>query len=132
MSLFGYHKHHLEDPLEGASPAEIELYYMLTHIITRMEQNHMAVSAEVQAVLDAIKLNTSLVQSVDAALKAEAAQIADLQNQIAALQTGAPLSPEDKAALVQAAADLASTNAELQADVPDNTGGTGGTGATGP
>ena len=131
MSLFGFHKHRCDDPLEGASPAEIELYFMLTHIIKRMEQIAMAISAEIQDVLDKIKANTSLVQSVDAALKAEAAQITDLQNQIAALQAGAPLSPDDKAALLQGATDLAATNAALQADVPANTGGTGGTGATG-
>jgi hypothetical protein len=121
MSLFGFHKHREEDPLEGASPAEIELYFMLTHIIKRMEQIAMAISAEIQDVLDKIKANTSLVQSVDAAMKAEAAQITDLQNQIAALQAGAPLSADDKAALVQASADLAATNAALQADVPANT-----------
>ena len=121
MSLFGFHHHRCDDPLEGASPAEIELYFMLTHIIKRMEQIAMAISAEVQDVLDKIKSNTSLVQSVDAALKAEAAQITDLQNQIAALEVGTVLSAEDKAALAQGGADLAATNAALQADVPANT-----------
>lgn len=81
----------------------------------------MAISAEVQKVLDEIKQNTSLVASVDAALKAEAAQITDLQNQIAALQAGTVLSADDKAALLQAATDLAATNTALQADVPANT-----------
>lgn len=81
----------------------------------------MAISAEVQAVLDAIKTNTSLVASVDAALKAEAVQIKALQDQIAALQAGGTLSAEDKAGLTQGAADLATTNAALQADVPANT-----------
>ena len=93
----------------------------LEHKLAHMEKMLMAISAEVQAVLDQIKQNTSLVASVDAALKAEAVQIKALQDQIAALQTGGVLSAEDKAALVQAATDLAATNAELQADVPANT-----------
>jgi phage shock protein A len=131
MSLFGFHKHREEDPLEGASPAEIELYFMLTHIIKRMEQIAMAVSAEVQTVLDEIKQTKSLAQSVDAGVKLMQGQITDLQNQIAALQAGTVLSAEDKAALVQGAQDLADTNTSLQSDIPANTGGTGGTGATG-
>lgn len=121
MSLFGFHKHRRDDPLEGASPAEIELYFMLTHIIKNQEQFHMAVTAEIQTVLDGIKANTSLVQSVDAGLKAESALIVQLQDQIAALQAGTVLSAEDKAALLQGATDLAATNATLQADVPANT-----------
>ena len=91
-------------------------------LIANQERFQMAISAEVQAVLDQIKTNTSLVASVDAALKAEAVQITALPAQIAALQAGTTLSAEDKAALVQGAADLAATNTELQADVPANTG----------
>ena len=93
----------------------------LEHKLAQMEKMLMAISAEVQAVLDQIKQNTSLVASVDAALKAEAAQITALQAQIAALQAGTVLSAEDKAALVTAATDLAATNTTLQADVPANT-----------
>lgn len=114
MKLYGYQHHHNDNPWDDAPAWAIEL-------LALMEINHMAISAEIQAVLDGIAKNTSLVQSVDAALKAEAAQIADLQAQIAALTAGTVLSADDKAALVQAAADLAATNTELQADVPANT-----------
>jgi len=79
------------------------------------------ISAEVQALLDQAKKNTSLVASVDLGLKAEAQQIADLQAQVAALPTGTALSDEDKAAIVEATADLAASNATLQADIPANT-----------
>ncbi len=91
------------------------------HKLDHMEKLLMAISAEVQAVLDGIKTNTSLVASVDAGLKAEAVLIKALQDQIAALQAGAVLSAENAAALTQGAADLASTNATLQADVPAGT-----------
>lgn len=121
MSLFGFHKHRKEDPLEDASPIEIELYYLLVHLIKITEQHHMAISAEIQTVLDKINENTSLAQSVDAGIKLMQTQITDLQAQIASLQAGTVLSAEDKAALVQAAADLSATNTELQADIPANT-----------
>jgi hypothetical protein len=85
---------------------------------SKIEESLMAISAEVQALLDQARQNTSLVASVDLGLKAQAAQIADLQNQIAALPG---LSDEDRAAIVEATADLAAANATLQADIPANT-----------
>ena len=93
----------------------------LEHKLAHMEKMLMAISAEVQKVIDDITANTSLVKSVDAALKLQGTQITDLQAQIAALQAGSVLSAEDKAALVQAASDLEATNTTLQADVPANT-----------
>lgn len=85
----------------------------------------MAISPEVQVVIDAIAANSSLVASVDAALKAEAVQITDLQTQVAALQAqiaaGAPLSADDVAALATGLTQLQDTNTKLQADVPANT-----------
>lgn len=90
----------------------------------------MAVSQEVQDVLDKAKQNGSLVQSVDLGLKALQSQVADLQSQISSISTTRALSDEDKAALVEASNDLATSISTLQSDIPANTGATTG-GTTG-
>jgi hypothetical protein len=38
MQIFGFPHHHQENPLDGASPAVLELYYMLAHIINNQER----------------------------------------------------------------------------------------------
>lgn len=81
----------------------------------------MAISAEVSGLLDQARVTQSLVKSVDLGLKAQGVQINDLQAQIATLQAGAPLSPDDKAALQEAANDLSEANTTLQSDIPANT-----------
>ena len=81
----------------------------------------MTISAEVQGILDQARQTQSLVKSVDLGLKAQAQMISDLQAQIAALQAGAPLSADDKAALAETAADLSTANITLQSDIPANT-----------
>jgi hypothetical protein len=121
MKLFGYEHHKHKNPMERARPSEIELYHMLVHIIVHQETHFMALTAEIQKVIDDIAANTSIAKSSAAALKLEAQQITDLQAQIAALQAGTVLSAEDKAALVQGAADLEQTNTDLQAAVPAGT-----------
>lgn len=79
------------------------------------------ISAEVATVLERVKQNTSLVQSVDLGLKAQAKQIADLQAKIDSMPAGGVLSQEDKDALTEAAGDLDQTNTQLQSDIPANT-----------
>ena len=85
----------------------------------------MAVSAQVQALLTQVALNTSLEQSADLALKALSAQITALGQQIAALQAqiaaGTSLSADDIAALATSVTDLQTSATTLQADVPANT-----------
>lgn len=81
----------------------------------------MAVSQEVQDVLDKAKQNGSLVQSVDLGLKALQTQVNDLKTQINDLNTNRPLSDDDKAALVEASTDLANSITTLQSDIPANT-----------
>lgn len=81
----------------------------------------MAISQEVQGLLDQARVTQSLVKSVDLGLKAQSVQINDLQAQIATLQAGAPLSADDKAALQEAANDLSESNTTLQSDIPANT-----------
>ena len=95
-------------------------------ILATLEKFQMAISAEVQKVIDDIAANSSIAKSSAAALGLLAQQITDLQAQIAALQAGGVLSAEDKAALVQGAADLEATNTALQAATPASTPAAGG------
>lgn len=38
MSLFGHHVHHCDNPLEGASPLEVENHFILVHILVQLEK----------------------------------------------------------------------------------------------
>jgi hypothetical protein len=96
------------------------------HFDTRkIEEQLMAVSQQISDLIAQAKINTSIEQSADLALKALALQIADLGKQIAALQAkldaGTPLSAEDIAALSTEQAELAASAQTLQTDVPANT-----------
>lgn len=117
MRLRIEHFHHFE-----SDPAVLHRLEVLERQLDRMEKIAMAISPQVQTVLDAIAINTSLVASVDAGFKLEATQITDLQTQIATLTatiaSGGTLSADDITALGTAAQQLADTNAKLQADVP--------------
>lgn len=95
-------------------------FHIHHHHNPSLEKQIMAISSEVQTALDKIRQTQSLVASVDAGLKLQSQQIADLKAQIAALPTATPLSDEDKAALVEAGNDLDAINAKLQADIPAN------------
>ena len=78
----------------------------------------MAISAEVQKVLDDIAANKSASASIEQGVALLQKQIADLQIQIASA-TG--LSADDKTALGAAATDLESTTAALATAIPANT-----------
>ena|ERR1035437_9787718 len=74
MQLFGLPYHHLENPLDGASPAEIELYHMLAHIIANQEKFQMATQAQID------KLKTDIVALI-------AAGVAEITAAVTAAQT---------------------------------------------
>lgn len=122
MKIFGKEHHQCDNPYEGAPVWAVELAALM---ILNLEFLTMTISPQVQAVLDKIQQNSDLVSSVDAGLKLQATQIADLQAQIAALQAqiaaGGTLSADDVTALATAASQLSDTNTKLQADVPANT-----------
>lgn len=94
----------------------------------------MALQADVQKLVDAVAANTDAVASAVAGLKAEQTQIAaqatqikDLQDQLAALTPGQPIDSEDLAAIQKTVTDLAAnnatlgeTNTSLQTAVPTN------------
>ena len=78
----------------------------------------MAISAEVQKVLDDIAANKSVAASTAAGVQLLLTQIADLKTQIG---NATGLSAEDKAALTQGATDLESTTTALGTVIPANT-----------
>jgi hypothetical protein len=90
-------------------------------LVIENTESIMTVSPEVQAALDAVRQTQSLVQSVHAGIQVNNTLILDLQAQIAALQAGTVLSADDKAALVETAADLAAVNTQLASDIPAGT-----------
>lgn len=104
----------------------VDIYGQNTFIITFLKESNMALSKEVQAILDRAKQNTSLVQSVDLGMQGLSKQVADLQAQISGMQPGNVLSDEDKAALAEAASNLDTSIAMLQSDIPANTPQAGG------
>lgn len=85
--------------------------------LERLEKIVMAISAEVQKVLDDIAANKSVAASTAAGVQLLLTQIADLKTQIAAIPVGG-LSAEDKAALTQGATDLESTTTALGTAIP--------------
>lgn len=94
----------------------------------------MAVSKEVQDVLDKARAAQTYRKSTDAAMQAlkmqneeQAKQLADLTAKLQALPTSAPISDEDKAALIEAAGDLDAAISDqtqsidaLKTDIPAN------------
>lgn len=78
----------------------------------------MALSPEVQSVLDKVRSTATLVGSVDAGVGAMRLQIADLINKLNAPPVVAALSEEDHAALVETADDLDAMAVTLQKDIP--------------
>jgi hypothetical protein len=109
------HVHNVDDEL-----LEVISSLRLTADILREEI--MAVSAEVQTLLDKIRNNTSLVASVDQGVAALRLQIADLSKKLNTVPVAPArgLSPDDKAAILSMANDLDLTAERLQGDIPAN------------
>ena len=96
------------------------------HYDNSLREILVTVSAQVQALLAQVALNTSIEASADLGIKALSAQIADLASQVAALQAqiaagGAPLGADDINALATAVTELQTSATTLQADIPANT-----------
>jgi hypothetical protein len=90
----------------------------LRNLILNQGKQIMAISAEVQAILDQARSLTSVVASVDAGMKALTAQVQQLQ---ADIKSTPSLSADDKTALLEATDDLTASIATLNADIPANT-----------
>lgn len=102
----------------------------LRDLITAQGKLLMAVSAQVQTVLDKVTATQSIVASVEQGLTAQGALISQLNQTIAALQAqagaGQALGADDIAALATIGQDLDGINTGLSAAIPANTN-TGGT-----
>src|ERR1035437_4400803 len=78
MRLFGLPYHHLENPLDMASPVEIEFYHMLAHIINTQERFIMATQAQLDQLTADVKTNTDATAAASAALTGYVATVSDL------------------------------------------------------
>ncbi len=59
MTLYGYHHHRHDDPLEGASPLSVEIYFMLANVIERLK----TMSKELDDLAAQVKANSDLLDS---------------------------------------------------------------------
>ena len=95
--------------------------YELLISINRKLEILMALSAEVQTLVDTVTANTNAVQGALAGYAGEATQIAALQAQLAAIAaTGVPPSGADLAAITASVTTLQATNVALTTAVPAN------------
>jgi hypothetical protein len=76
MRLFGHDHHHNDDPLAGASPVEVECFFMLAYIIENQERMEKIMSDL-----------TDAVDALDAALTKNNAEIETLLTKITAPAT---------------------------------------------
>jgi len=85
----------------------------------------MALTKEVQDLVDAVAANTSVSKSVEAAVKVQSGQITALDAKVAELQAkldaGGTISAEDLAAIKAQTDTITETNVELAAAIPANT-----------
>ena len=125
MRLFGLKFHHLENPLDWASPVEIELYYMLAHIIDKQEilmaaidDLQAAVAAE-DTVIDSAVVLLQGIPALIAAAGTDPAKLTALQADItaktttlaAAVLAGTPTPAPSAPPVTPAAATTAATAA---------------------
>lgn len=80
----------------------------------------MALSKNVQDLVDQVTANRNFAQSADQALGIMEQQIKNLTDQLGSVQPGQTMSEDDVAAIKKAAQDLADTNTALQQAVPAN------------
>jgi hypothetical protein len=98
MRLFGHAHHHNDNPLEGASPLDVEMYYMLVCIINNQET--------VMALADDLNNGMTSLATGFAALDAA------VQTELAAIVAQPGLS----AAATQAVANISQITGKMAAD----------------
>lgn len=85
----------------------------------------MALTKEVQDLVDAVTANTSVTKSVEAAIGVQSGQITTLSDKVAELQAkldaGGTINAEDLAAIKAQTEVITETNTELAAAIPANT-----------
>jgi hypothetical protein len=103
---------------------------LLARLLCLTGDTSMALSADVQKLIDGVAQNRNLALANGQALQIQEKQIADLKAQLAGIQPGQPIDAEDLTAIQKAVTDLADTNTQLQSAVPANVN-TGGVDANG-
>lgn len=106
----------------------IDLEGLLRRVLAYILNNHdiernllMAISANVQKLIDDVQQNSDLVKSVIAGQAIMTKQIADLKDAAAVLEAGAVASAEDVAGINSSITALEDTNKALGVAVPANT-----------
>ena len=125
MRLFGHEHHHNDNPMDGASPAVVELYHMLAHIIETQEKIMAAIDdlaaavAAEDTVIDGAVTLLNGIPALIAAAGTDPAKLAALQADItaktttlaAAVLAGTPTPAPAAAPVTAAAATTAATAA---------------------
>src|SRR5450755_1248248 len=123
MRLFGQDHHHQENPLDGASPVEIEFYHMLAHIINTQEKLMAAIDdlatavAAEDTVIDSAVVLLNGIPALIAAAGTDPTALAKLQADItektttlsAAVLAGTPTPAPAATPVTPAAATTAAT-----------------------
>jgi hypothetical protein len=89
MQLFGLPYHHQENPMDGASPAEIELYHMLAHIIANQEKIMSDLTDLQSAVADLatdLTANNAEIATLLTKITTPGVSSADIQTNVAAIR----------------------------------------------
>src|ERR1035437_643381 len=93
MRLFGHEYHHHDNPMDGASPAVVELYHMLAHIIATQEKIMAAIDdlaaavAAEDTVIDGAVTLLNGIPALIAAAGTDPTKLAQLQTDITAKTT---------------------------------------------
>ena len=89
MQLFGQDYHNQADPLEWASPIEIELYHMLAHIISNQEKTMSDLTDLQSAVADLatdLTANNAEIATLLTKITTPGVSSADIQTNVAAIR----------------------------------------------
>lgn len=89
MRLFGLPYHHLENPLDFASPVEIEFYHMLAYIINNQEKIMSDLTDLQSAVADLatdLTANNAEISTLLTKITTAGVSSADVQTNVAAIR----------------------------------------------
>lgn len=110
MNLFGHHHHRCDDPLEGASPLEVENHFMLAHIIHTLEK----IMATLDETLAAVTAEDNKVDSIIALVNG-------LKTQLADALSGASLPPAVQAKVDAVFAQVTASAGKIDTAITANT-----------
>lgn len=107
---------------QGGSKSDLGSSLAVTNLLKTIKDMLMALSAQVQTLVDQVAASKSIEASSAASLAQLVTQSKSLADQVAALTAaGTGMSAEDAAAIAQASTDLHDSAAALAAAAPQNT-----------